>query len=112
MEEEGLQKTDNEMISIGKPLDIDEKNLFDKINQLYVEAYNETDRMKELVHELVPTYKIDQRTINRSESKQTKKSTTKKSSTSKKKPAGQSGAKIKKPSTAKSQTKTVKSEIE
>ncbi len=61
MEEEGLQKTANEMISIGKPLEIDEKNLFDKIQQLYIEAYNETDKMKELVHELVPTYKIDTR---------------------------------------------------
>ena len=61
MEEEGLLKTENEMISIGKPLDIDEKNLFDKIHELYVEAYNETDKMKELIHELVPTYKIDTR---------------------------------------------------
>jgi len=59
MEEEGLQKTANELISIGKPLVIDEENLFKKIQELYVEAYNETDRMKELVHELVPTYKID-----------------------------------------------------
>ena len=61
MEEEGLQKTANEMISIGRPLDIDEENLLNKLNELYVEAYNETDRMKELVHELVPTYKIDKR---------------------------------------------------
>ncbi len=61
MEEEGLSKTANDMISIGKPLQIDEKNLFEKIQQLYVEAYNETDKMKELVHELVPTYKIDKR---------------------------------------------------
>ena len=59
MEEEGLQKTDNELISIGKPLVTDEANLFSKIQELYIEAYNETDRMKELVHELVPTYKID-----------------------------------------------------
>ena len=61
MEEEGLQKTANDMISIGKPLEIDEENLLNKIQELYVEAYNETDRMKELVHELVPTYKIDRR---------------------------------------------------
>ncbi len=59
MEEEGLQKTANDMISIGKPLQIDEENLFAKIKELYDEAYNETDKMKELVHELVPTYKID-----------------------------------------------------
>ena len=52
------------MISIGKPLEIDEENLFKKIQDLYVEAYNETDKMKELVHELVPTYKIDERKFN------------------------------------------------
>ncbi len=61
MNEEGLAKTANDKISIGKPLDIDEKNLFSKIEELYNEAYNETDKMKELVHELVPTYKIDNR---------------------------------------------------
>ncbi len=61
MAEEGLQKTENEMISIGKPLDIDEKNLFEKIQELHAEAYNETGRMKELVKELVPTYMIDHR---------------------------------------------------
>ena len=64
MSEEGLQKTANEMISIGKPLEIDEENLFKKVQELYEEAYNETDRMKELVHELVPTYKIDKRKFN------------------------------------------------
>ena len=109
MEEEGLQKTENEMISIGKPLDIDEKNLFDKINQLYVEAYNETDRMKELVHELVPTYKIDQRTVAKTE-RPVKRSTTKRSTSTRKKTAGQSGTKTKKPSTAKPQTKTLEEE--
>ena len=60
MEEEGLQKTENKMISIGKPLEIDE-NLFEKIKQLGKEAVKETKKMKELVSELVPTYKIDNR---------------------------------------------------
>lgn len=64
MAEEGLQKTANELISIGKPLLIDEKNLFNKIEELYVEAYKESDRMKELVKELVPTYTIDKRNEN------------------------------------------------
>ncbi len=63
MAEEGLKKTANNMISIGKPLKINEENLLAKVQELYVEAYNETDRMKELVHELVPTYKIDKRRI-------------------------------------------------
>lgn len=64
MEEEGLQSTQNKMISIGKPLDFDEKNLFNKINELYIEAYKESSKMKELVHELVPTYVIDKRKFN------------------------------------------------
>ena len=63
MAEEGLQKTENEMISIGKPLDFDEDNLFKKIHELYVEAYKESSKMKELVHDLVPTYEIDRRRI-------------------------------------------------
>ena len=61
MSEEGLEKTENDLISIGKPLDFDEENLFRKIEELYIEAYNETDRMKELVKELVPTYVIDKK---------------------------------------------------
>ena len=61
MSEEGLEKTENDLISVGKPLDFDEENLFRKIEELYIEAYNETDRMKELVKELVPTYVIDKK---------------------------------------------------
>ena len=61
MAEEGLTKTANDKISIGKPLDIDEDKLFSTIEKLYDEAYNETDEMKELVKELVPTYRIDKR---------------------------------------------------
>lgn len=63
MAEEGLERTENDMISIGKPLDFDEKTLFSKIQELYVEAYKESDKMKDLVHELVPTYAIDRRKI-------------------------------------------------
>ncbi len=61
MAEEGLKTTENKMISIGKPLEIDEKFLFEKLDELKREAYAETDEMKQLVHELVPTYKIDLR---------------------------------------------------
>lgn len=60
MAEEGLKKTANDRISIGKPLEIDEQKLFDALNVLYDEAYSESTRMKQLVHELVPTYKIDE----------------------------------------------------
>lgn len=59
MDEEGMEKTANERICIGQPLEIDEDGLFAKLDELYEAAYSETDRMKELVHELVPTYTID-----------------------------------------------------
>lgn len=61
MDEEGLNKTQNKKISIGKPLEIDSEKLYAKIDQLLIEANNETLKMKELVHDLVPTYKIDSR---------------------------------------------------
>ena len=61
MEEAGLQRTENKMISIGKPLDIDEQKLYEYLDILSEQAYSETDKMKELVKELVPTYKPDLR---------------------------------------------------
>ena len=61
MDEEGMQKTPNGLISIAKPLPIDEENLFTTLEELYTAAYAETDEMKTLVQKLVPTYKIDER---------------------------------------------------
>ena len=61
MSEEGLQKTANEMISIGKPIEFDSEHLFEKIDVLCKDAYSETDDIKERVHKLVPTYIIDKR---------------------------------------------------
>ncbi len=61
MREEGLEQTPNSMIFIGKPLDIEEHTLFDTIAEMKELAYQETEKMKEVVHQLVPTYKIDVR---------------------------------------------------
>lgn len=61
MSEEGLDKTANDMIYIGKPIELDEHTLFDTITEMKDLAYQETETMKEVVHELVPTYKIDKR---------------------------------------------------
>ena len=58
MEEEGLQSTDNKMIFIGKPIEFDEKKFLENLKVLYKEAYNENSRMKEIVREIVPTYKL------------------------------------------------------
>lgn len=61
MDEEGMQKTPNGLINIAQPIKLDEDNLWSTLDNLYTAAYNETDDMKHLVKELVPTYKIDER---------------------------------------------------
>ncbi len=58
MDEEGLQETENSLIHIGRPLVFDGEKFLEQLNRLYDEAYGETDNMKELVADLVPTYKI------------------------------------------------------
>ena len=61
MAEEGLTKTANDRISIGKPIEFDDEWFFDILESLYEKAYAESGEMKELVRELVPTYTIDKR---------------------------------------------------
>ena len=60
MAEEGLQKTPNGMISIAKPIDLDEEYFWKTLDKLYRTAYEETNEMKKYVAELVPTYKYMQ----------------------------------------------------
>ena len=57
MAEEGLLKTANDMISIGKPIKFNDEGFFDKIKSLVNTAKEETDGIKTKVAELVPTYK-------------------------------------------------------
>ncbi len=61
MEEEGLQKTENGLISIAKPIDLDEEKLWKQLEKLHAEAYGELEDVKASVKELVPTYTIDKR---------------------------------------------------
>ena len=61
MAEEGLQKTANGSISIAKPIPLDEDSFWTTIDGLDEAAHSETDRMKEYVKALVPTYTIDKR---------------------------------------------------
>lgn len=56
MDEEGMQTTPNGLINIANPIQLDEKNLWKKLDELYVAAYDETNKMKELVSHLVTTY--------------------------------------------------------
>lgn len=59
MDEEGLQTTENELIKIGKPIELDEELLFNNLDKLYEAAHAETEDMKFLVHDLVDTYHVD-----------------------------------------------------
>ncbi len=56
MKEEGMQKTGNKLIHIGKPIEMDEEALFLQLEKLYEAAYAETNQMRELVQQLVTTY--------------------------------------------------------
>ncbi len=63
MEEEGLQKTPNGLISIAQPIPVNETAFWTALANLYQAAYAESEKMKEWVKELVPTYTIDTRPI-------------------------------------------------
>ena len=57
MKEEGLQNTDNQLIHIGKPIEMDDELFKQQLLRLE-EAYKvEATNMKEIVAEIVPTYK-------------------------------------------------------
>lgn len=55
-EEEGLQKTANDLIFIGKPLDFDVDRFFEQMTDLKKTAYEDDPRMKAVVKEIVPSY--------------------------------------------------------
>ena len=56
MEEEGLQKTDNNMIFIGNPIIFDTNKFFTRLSDLLIYAYDNKKNMKELVANMVDTY--------------------------------------------------------
>ena len=57
MDEEGMQKTPNGLINIANPIELDEEYLWKTLDKLKEAAASETDHMKELVAQLVTTYK-------------------------------------------------------
>ena len=56
MDEEGLQKTVNDRIFIGKPIDMDYDRFERALQRLGEAALSETADVRELVHDLVPEY--------------------------------------------------------
>ena len=55
-EEEGLQKTPNNLIFIGKPIPFDENDFFEKLVDLKKTAYEDDPAMKKVVKALIPSY--------------------------------------------------------
>ena len=56
MEEEGLKKTDNDLIHIGNPVPFDEEAFLSRLGSLMTAAYANRENIRELVRELVSTY--------------------------------------------------------
>ncbi len=56
MDEEGLQATDNNLIHIGKPIDMDEALFMRQLKELKVAAEKDSDVIRQMVKEIVPTY--------------------------------------------------------
>lgn len=56
MDEEGMRETENELIYIGKPIEMDDKDFREKLEVLDRESKRESGRIKEIVAEIVPTY--------------------------------------------------------
>ena len=54
--EEGLQKTENNLIFIGKPIEFDENDFFDKLAELKEIAYTDGSEIRQQVKEIVPSY--------------------------------------------------------
>ena len=58
MAEEGTQKTDNDLIFVGKPLDIDEDVFLRELKEIYESAMeNDEDKTVKCIEKMVPTYK-------------------------------------------------------
>ncbi|WP_044932437.1 polysaccharide biosynthesis protein [Oribacterium sp. NK2B42] len=58
MDEEGLQKTANDLIYIGHPIDMDDEEFMKMLKMLDEESKQESDDIKSLVASVVPTYKV------------------------------------------------------
>ena len=56
MNEEGLQDTNNKLIHIGKPIEMDDEWFRQKLTELDIASRQESDQICALVSEVVPTY--------------------------------------------------------
>ncbi|MDO4332377.1 MAG: nucleoside-diphosphate sugar epimerase/dehydratase [Eubacteriales bacterium] len=56
MKEEGLQDTDNKLIHIGRPIELDERKFFVQLKNLEEASKNECNDIRPMIQEIVPTY--------------------------------------------------------
>ena len=56
MKEEGMQETENKLIHIGKPIEMDDEQFLKQLDQLYAEVLQEPTDIRETVSKIVPTY--------------------------------------------------------
>ncbi len=56
MDEEGMTKTANDLINIGKPIEFDEDKFIGQLEELMNAAYQEREDIRDLIAEVVPTY--------------------------------------------------------
>ncbi len=56
MDEEGLQDTDNKLIHIGRPIELDEDVFFKQLDQLNKATKSECADVKSMIQKIVPTY--------------------------------------------------------
>ncbi len=56
MDEEGLKDTENSLIHIGRPIELDEEKFFAQLEELKKAAENETEDIRKVIQEIVPTY--------------------------------------------------------
>lgn len=56
MDEEGLQETDNKLIHIGKPIEMDEAEFMKELQQLKDASEKDSKEIRKMVKEIVPTY--------------------------------------------------------
>ena len=60
MKEEGLQETENKLIHIGKPIEMDEEKFLQDLQKLADYVVTEPSDIRQKVREIVPTYTIQQ----------------------------------------------------
>ena len=57
MDAEGNRKTENDLIYVGAPLDIDEDRFLEQLKQLYIRSMDNDENIGEMVEQIVETYK-------------------------------------------------------